>query len=135
MAGLPEVNFVPSDWGPEIEGWLHGIADFDSHVETMRERIESGEYQALTIAAGGQSVGAMVWSVERDPTGAVVVVNALACRPVKGVDMSRVALAFVAALGRSAGAVAVRFWTQRRGLVRKMQKFGFVKTYVLEGRL
>jgi len=135
MADIQQVNFVPTEWGPKVEGWLHQIDGIERHIDAMQSRIASGEYQALTIEADGETVGAVVWSVEHEPRGAVVVVNALAGRPVPGLDLSKLALAFVARVGRASGAVAVRFWTDRRGLVRKMQGQGFRMSYVMEGRL
>jgi hypothetical protein len=135
MADPARIEFQPVQWGPRLEGWLHRIDGIERHINAMADQIDRGAYQALLIDVGGQDVGALVWSVEIEPRGPVVVVNALAADPVPKIDMSAAALAFVAHCGRAAGAVAVRFWTERRGLVRKMQRHGFRKTYVMEGAL
>lgn len=134
MARRAEITFRAAAWGPAVEGWIGLIDGIGRYKPIIREAVEGGEMQALEILADGQPVGALVWSVERERAGAVVVVNALAARPVPGVDVTRAALAFVTACGRGVGAVALRFWTDRPGLVRKCERAGMRKTYVMEGR-
>lgn len=130
-----KVTFTPISWGPAVEGWLHLIDEIDAHIENLAHCIAEGAFQALEIAVDGEPCGVLVWSVENEARGAVVVVNALAVLPVAGLDMSKLALAFVTKCGRGVGAIAVRFWTKRRGLVRKMERAGFRKSYVMEGAL
>lgn len=111
------------------------IEDVDRHLNVIRDRIESGEYQALSIRADDAPIGVLVWSVEQEPRGAVVVVNALAGVTPKGHDLTAAALEFLTVSGRMAGAVALRFWTARKGLVAKCERRGMRAQYVVEGTL
>lgn len=129
------MTFEPAAWGPVVEGWLHQISDIDRHIEVIRERVDSGEYQALSILIEGRNVGVMIWSIENEPCGSVIVVNALAGMTLPGHDLTAAALAFIKTTGRAVGAVALRFWTQRRGLVRKCERHGMRAQYVMEGAL
>lgn len=97
-------------------------------------QIEHGEYQALSIRADGVERGVLVLSVENEPRGSVIVVNALAGR-IPGIDLTVLCLNFITEMGRAAGAVAVRFWTDRRGLVRKCEGMGLRASYVVEGSI
>lgn len=129
------MTFEPADWGPAVEGWLHNISDIDRHIEVLRERVETGEYQALSILIEGRNVGVLIWSVENEPFGSVIVVNALAGITLPGHDLTAAALSFIKTTGRATGAKALRFWTERNGLVRKCERHGMRATYVMEGAL
>lgn len=97
-------------------------------------QVEGGAYQALSIRANGIESGVLIFSVEMEARGAVIVANAVAGK-IRGVDLTVLALNFLTELGRAAGAVAVRCWTDRRGLVRKCEAMGLKSSYVLEGQI
>ena len=132
---LPALTFDPAPWGPRVEGHLHRIDGIGRHLDGIAARVLAEEYQALLIHLDGRDVGALVWSIEQDDRGPVIVVNALAAEPIRGLDVTRLALDLIAQAGRIIGAVAVRFWTEREGLKRKMERAGFRSSYVLEGAL
>ena len=135
MADVKEVAFVPAVWGPKVEGWLEEIDGWTDHTRAMREAIISGEYQAFVIEVNGANIGAMVWSIDEGEDGKIIVVNALSAMNVEGLDVSETALNFICQTGRMAGAHSIRFETMRAGLVRKMEKRGFKKRFVMQGKL
>lgn len=96
--------------------------------------IERGEYQALSIRSDGVESGVLVFSVEKEPRGAVIVANAVAGK-IRGFDLTVLCLNFLTEMGRAVGAVAVRCWTDRRGLVRKCEGMGLRASYVIEGSI
>ncbi|WP_323006769.1 hypothetical protein [Pseudorhodobacter sp.] len=126
---LPEITLEPVEWSPRVEGWLHKIAGVERHIEAIAMRVKAAN-QALSIRANGVESGMLVYSVELEPRGAVLVANALAGR-FCGVDLTVLCLNVLTEMGRAVGAVAVRYWTDRRGLVRKCEKMGLESRYVL----
>lgn len=134
MAVQETLTFSPQPWGVCVEHWLCDIRGIDRHIDVIRDKVKSGEWQALLIEVGGDQVGVMVWSVEIEPRGAVIVVNALSGHAPEH-DLTAAALTFLKTTGRAVGAVALRFWTERRGLVRKCEKHGMRASYVMEGQL
>lgn len=133
--GVETLKFEPVAWSVQIEGQLASIRGIERHLNALQMGVEAGDMQALQIKIEGRAVGVLVWSVEHEPRGATLVVNALSCEPVAGVDMTLAALNFVTEAGRAVGAVAVRFWTERKGLVRKCEKAGMFRRYVMEGAI
>lgn len=130
---IQALTFDPVQWGPVVEGWLAPIGGIERHVNALAARIEAGEYQALLIRADGQAVGVLVLSVEVEPLGSIIVVNALAARPLRGLDVTKAVLAFLTETGKAVGAVGLRFWTERKGLVRKCEAAGMRAKFVVEG--
>jgi hypothetical protein len=134
LVALPEITFVPVEWSAHVEGWLESIGGIERHIEALAMQVEGGAYQALSIRANGIESGVLIFSVEMEARGAVIVANAVAGK-IRGVDLTVLALNFLTELGRAAGAVAVRCWTDRRGLVRKCEAMGLKSSYVLEGQI
>ncbi|KEP71763.1 hypothetical protein DL1_00395 [Thioclava dalianensis] len=128
------LSFSPHPWGPLVESYLCQIESAPRHLDVWRDQVASGEAQALLICDGSEPVGVMIWSVEREPCGAVIVANAVAGRA-RGHDLTAACIAFMKSTGRAVGAVALRCWTDRKGLVRKCERHGMRASYVIEGGL
>lgn len=130
-----ELKWFAMPWSPELEGWLHQIDGIQRDLNIFQMRIESGDWQALGLQVNGETVAAMVWSVETDEAGSAVVINALGGKPVKGIDVTRAAIHLAKTCGAALGATTLRFWTEREGLKRKAESMGFNSKYVLEGAI
>lgn len=134
MARL-ELTWHVMPWSLELEGWLCRIDGIERDLSIYQARIENGDWQALGLQVNGETVAAMVWSVETDEAGSAVVINALGGKPVKGVDLTRAAAHLAKTCGAALGATTLRFWTEREGLKRKAEAMGFKSKYVLEGAI
>lgn len=131
---LPQIDFEPVEWSNALAAWLGGIDGVERDIQAMKTHVETGEFQALSIRADGVESGVLIYSVEHEPGGAVIVANALAGR-IRGVDLTVLCLNLLAEMGRKVGAVGVRCWTNRRGLVRKCENMGLKARYVIEGAI
>jgi hypothetical protein len=134
VLGIPEIEFSPGNWSPIVEGFLQQIDGIKRHINALQIGVENGDMQALLIRSNGAPAGVLIWSIENDQAGAVVIANAVA-GSIKGVDLTVVALNFLTEAGRAVGAVGVRCWTQRKGLVRKCEALGMRSSYVIEGSI
>jgi hypothetical protein len=131
---LPEIEFKPGNWSPVLEGFLHDIDGIEGHINALQNGIERGDMQALLISSNGDYVGVLIWSIEHEERGAVIVCNAFSGR-LRGVDLTLLAVNFLVAAGRKVGAVGLRAFTDRRGLVRKLEAVGMKTRFMIEGRI
>lgn len=105
-------------------------------LEIWQAGVESGRLQLWAIMAGESRVGTVIWNVETEADGAaVIVVQALYARPVRGVDMFAQVEAVFAHLAMLTGVSALRFWTVRPGLKRKAERAGYKARFVMERAL
>lgn len=128
-----EMTFEREKWNEVAERELSQIADVtpeDMAIFKAQVRLES--WQLLAIQIDGERVGSVVWSTEREGKTFAVIVNAAFARPVRGVDVAQALLDMFHTTARHYGASAVRIWTSRRGLVRKLERAGATKRYVME---
>lgn len=133
MAHSEAVTFNPVAWSDQVAGDLTRIAGLDARdLAIFRQRVETGDFLAMEVLHLGRRVGSVIWSVEAEPDGHSLVVNAAAADPVPGVCLVSELVARLSALGTLTNARAVRCWTQRAGLVRKLEKHGATRRYVME---
>ena len=85
----------------------------------------------MQVCLSEKPIGFVIWTIEQEPSRKALVVNAAAVEPVKGVDMTEVLWRFANDMAARHGAKALRFWTVRKGLVRKLRN-RMAKTYVME---
>ena len=99
----------------------------------QKKMAEEGRAMFLGVFYQGQRIGTCLVSRENDPQGRWLVVNALHARPIGGVDVTRELARQLCALVEAAGLNGLRIVTERRGLARKLEKLGPIKTrYVME---
>lgn len=134
MASLPQVTFEPSKWCRSARDWLHALGEADGSGNYIQERVEAGDWQLLLLSCDGVTVGACTYSIERDTKGTVLVVNYLAGHCPQA-DLTEATFEFFDLMQRVMLVDAVRFWTARTGLKRKLEGRDFKTKYVMERRL
>jgi hypothetical protein len=119
------IAFRPSKWSRQVADDLRTVA---SHSErdliAFRTSIDRGEMQVLEVWHGADRVGSLVWSIMPEIGRRVLVINALAARPVPGVSVALVVKDRFAEFAKVLGCRALRCWTQRAGLVRVLENNG-----------
>jgi len=132
MAG-PALIFDAAAWSDQVAADLTRIADVSARdLAIFRDRTEAGDFQCLELRHQGARVGSVLWSVEQEADGCSLVINAAAVEPVAGIDVTRELHARFMNLAKAVGARAVLCWTQRPGLVRKLESLGATRRYVME---
>ncbi len=86
------------------------------------------------VQARGKRIGVLVVGRENDAWGGWLIVHALQCDVVRGLDITALVLVQLVAVIEATGLVGLRCWTEREGLRRKMEKSGAKTRYVLELR-
>jgi hypothetical protein len=131
---LPKIDFEAVQWSQVVEGFLQSIAGVERHLNALNIGVENGDMQALLIRANGQNCGVLIWSVEHDLSGPVIVANAVA-GSLPGVNLTIVCINFLVEAGRASGAKSVRAFTDRPGLVRKCEAVGMKARFMIEGTI
>ena len=109
------------------------IADVTDHdLRVFAREVGAGRWQLLDILVDGARVGCLVWSIEQQGDRFAVIVNAAWARPVQGVDITAAMLDMSRAVAKHYGACAIRIWTERQGLVRKLERARATRKYVME---
>lgn len=133
MADNPQVTFEPEAWGQRIEDDLAYIADATPRdLAAFRHLVESGKFKAWGVFENGRRVGSVIWCIEREPDGHAYVINAAAVRGPTETDVTEAMFQAFATLAKGSGARAIRCWTERPGLVRKLEARGARRKNVLE---
>ena len=136
MAGSKEVTFEAVAWSDQAADDLTLIADVTPRdLAVFQDRIEADDFQLLEIQYQKERVGVLIWSVDKEPDGVSLVINAAATHSVLGLCLFDEILDRFRALGREVGARSIRCWTQREGLRLKMEKVGAERRYVMELKL
>lgn len=134
MGDFQTVTFTLGQWSDDAEHDLRRIADVtDREVDIYRDAVAAGRFQLWEIREAGRRVGTLIWSVLIEPDGATYVINAAAVRgPTRGDVTAAITDAFIA-FARASGARSVLAWTERPGLMRKLeQRYGARKKFVME---
>lgn len=128
------ICFDPVPWSDQVAEDLQKIASLDEReIEIFRDQVNAGEFLAMQALHHGQRVGTVIWSVEHEPDGAKsIVINAAAAEPVEGVCVASEITHRMTKLAEFINARAVRCWTHRAGLVRKLERLGATRRYVME---
>lgn len=128
-----EVSFEREAWNQLAESELGQIGDVTRQdMDVFRAQVKLDQWQLLAVLVDGVRVGSLVWSLERQGKEFSVIVNAASVRPVRGVDVTKAITDMFRTVASHYGAVAVRIWTSREGLVRKLERAGATKRYVME---
>ncbi|MCE8508345.1 hypothetical protein KBY28_07760 [Ruegeria pomeroyi] len=125
--------FRAACWSAAAARELTTIGDASPRdLAVFKDQVQAGEWQLWEIVVSGDRKGFLIWSVEQEGKEFSLVVNAAAARPVAGVDVTAAMLAAFRALAQETGAYAVRCWTARAGLKRKLERAGCKARYVME---
>lgn len=134
MAGIPKVTLQPAQWSESVTADLARIERLSERdVCALQLGVVNDDFQLLELEVDGQRAGLVIWSVCKEADGYVLVVNALAADPVPDVDMTARIFELFCELGRATGAVALRAFSARDGMARKLGNLGgVVRSYVVE---
>ena len=123
------------DWSNAAATDLKRIAAAsEQDIADWQELVASGVFCMERIDLDAEPIGHLIWSIEDEPSRRVIAINAMGCKPVRGVSLADQAHRFAKAQAKIHGCNVVRFWTEREGLRRKLQ--GHFKTmYVMEQQL
>lgn len=133
MACEPQVKFLAACWSSAAARDLKLIGDVSPHDLAVFERqVRSGEWQLWDVTYLGDRLGCLIWSVEHEGDAHSLIINAAAARSVSGVDLTKAMLAAFQSIATTSGARAIRCWTSRDGLRRKLENFGATSRYVME---
>jgi hypothetical protein len=130
----PMIEMVRAHWSPDIAADLRTIAmHSESDLIAFRDQVTCGAMDALELQFGGERIGSMIWSIANEHKGPVMVINALAARPVPGVCVVTDLHARFVEFAQASGCSGLRCWTKRAGLVRKLEKKQWARAaFVLE---
>lgn len=128
------IEMQAAGWSPDLEADLRMIAMHDEDdIAAFREQVMCGAMDVIALQSDGARIGSVVWSVTQEYAGPVLVINALAAKPVPGVCVVTDIHNRMADLARVSGCRAMRCWTKRAGLVRKLESKTWTRAaYVLE---
>ena len=102
-------------------------------LEILELQVDQGEALLHAVEVGGVRVGSMIWSIETETDGKrALIVQAIGCDAVPGRDLLSEVHAAVEVLAKFSKCWAIRCWTERPGMVRKLGRVGFRSRYVLE---
>lgn len=123
------MTFQKVAWCDRARVDLERIADVSKRdLEIFRGGVESGRFCLFSIISEGARLGSVVWSLEHEPDGLNVVVNAAAVEG--GARVFEALWDAFTTLARSIGAATVTCWTERPGLARKLERRGARFKYV-----
>lgn len=133
MVDAAQVKFREVEWSLIAARELSNIADAEPcDIRVFAEMVTAGHWFLWDIEVNGARIGCVVWSVEGQGADTEIIINAAAAAPVKGVDITRVMFSTFLQMAKEAGARAVRCWTSREGLRRKLENMGAKRRYVME---
>lgn len=129
-----KLDFRPGTWSRQVVDDLRTVA---SHTErdliAFRTMVARGEMDVLEIWHGNARAGCVIWSVVHEIGRRVLVINAVAARPIDGVQVAVMVRDHFASFGQLLGCRALRCWTKRAGLVRVLENAGSATAaYVIE---
>jgi hypothetical protein len=131
-----DMSITTGDWSDDVQDWLGLMRDVtDRDIQIYRDAVASGRFFLRLIRADGRAVGALIWSRDRQPDGVDLVINAAGSYPVPGVDITGLIYNYMRFIAAKEGARALRCWTIRAGLVRKLRRHGFAPRFELEAVL
>lgn len=126
------LSFAPLDWDETTEKHLSEIAaTTERDVAIFRDAVGAGTFCHWAILDGGERVGSLIWSVAHEPDGFVYVINAAAVDRPTSRDVTAFLFDWFEGFAKQTGAIGLRCWTERAGLMRKLVPHGRLK-YVLE---
>ena len=134
MVDLEKVTFTLGRWSEDAADDLRRIADVtERDLKIYRDAVSIGRFQLWEIHEEGRRVGTLIWSVLKEPDGVTFVINAAAVKgPTKSDVTAAITTAFVD-FARASGARSVLAWTEREGLMRKLERqHGARRKYVME---
>lgn len=127
------VTFRAAGWSKLAARDLKTIGDMTApELRVFEDEITAGRWQILDVLVHGQRRGCVVHSIEYEGARHSIVINAAAVEAVPGVDVTAVLLILFKGLARHCEAYAIRCWTRRDGLVRKLERAGATRRYVME---
>ena len=128
-----QVSFEQAKWSMLAARDVAQIADVTDHdLRVFAREVGAERWQLLDILVNGERVGCLIWSIEQQGDRFAIIVNAAWARPVQGVDITAAMLDMFRAVAKHYGACAIRIWTERQGLVRKLERAGATRKYVME---
>jgi hypothetical protein len=114
-------------------------ADFDAIpgstadlVADYAEGLKRGTYQMLAVMVDKARVGSILFEVVQERSGPVVIIHALRCDAVAGLPVTEITHAKFVDNCRAQGAVLLRCFTERAGLVRRLCKLGAKAVWQIE---
>lgn len=133
MGSSEKVTFRVASWNMLAARDLAQIGDMNADdLRIFKDQITAGNWQLLEVLVYGERMGVVVHSVEHEGAKHALVINAAAVGAVAGIDVTAVLIRFYKQLARSCEAYALRCWTNRMGLVRKLERVGAARRYVME---
>jgi hypothetical protein len=133
MANEPKITFHAAAWSDHVAADLRLIdGTEDREITAFAMRIADGDFHLLEVRNSGERIGSVIWSIEREFDRHVVVINAACVRPISGACITAEINKRMEFVARTVGAKALRCWTQRAGLVRKLETLGAKRRYVME---
>ena len=130
------ITFSPAEWEPRTGDDLRLMRDVtERDLSIFEQGVKHGDFHLFRVSNGGEFVGWVIWSIDHEPDGISVVINAASALPVKGKDVSALMFETFENAGRKIGARALRAWTTRPGLRRKMEARGAVTRFEMEYQL
>jgi len=128
------IEMVGAHWSSDIAADLRTIAmHSESDLIAFRDQVICGEMDALELQFAGDRIGSMIWSITNEQKVPVMVINALAARPVPGLCVVTDIHGRFVEFAKASGCSALRCWTKRAGLVRKLEKKQWARAaFVLE---
>lgn len=127
-----EITFQVAAWCSRAASDLLRIADISARdVAIFADAVRSDRFQLWAICQNGARIGSAVWSIENEPDGFAIVVNAAAVEDGHADAFGALWDAFTE-MGRATGARSVICWTERAGLARKLERRGARFKYVAQ---
>lgn len=129
----PLIRFELAAWEPRVSDDLRLMRDVtERDLAIYQASVVSGAFKLFRVLADESFAGWVIWSIDHEPDGFTLVCNAAAVLPVAGADVAVAIFDAFEVMGRETGARALRFWTTRPGLRRKMEKRGFLTRFEME---
>lgn len=119
--GAPQkvLTVAPASWGPALAAILAPSCSVPGDLHSIGAQVESGQAVAFAVDDGGGIVAAFVLRVDGSEGVVVAAAGALG-------HESLISLLLPGIEARFVGCSAIRFHTERPGLARVMEKFGYV---------
>ena len=129
------ITFSVVPWSDRAADDLRLIADVtERDISVFRWAVANAEMQLWAVWEDGARIGSVIWSVEREPDGITIVINAAAVYARNGGAFDAIWAAFIG-LGRAIRARTVTCWTERAGLARLLERRGASFKYVAQVKL
>ena len=130
------IRFDPATWQDRVADDLRLMRDVSERDLTIyRAAVEAEAFKLFRVTAWGDFAGWVIWSIDKEPDGFSLVINAAAILPVPGHDVTGAMFDAFEAMGRQTGARTLRAWTTRPGLRRKLETRGAQTRFEMEYEL